>query len=480
MAIRDKNTGKAVDEDFDINDAINALAAQANSNLTSAYMAIFATVAAAAQDGFDVESPRGSVVPLSLMFCLSAKSGTGKSTTLRLAMRPIHEYEEKMQERAESELDKYNAQLALYQERLKKLKKMLASAGPEEVHALEEKFTELIKNEPQKPRNYQRIISNATIEGLLRQYDNSRYSPFMEADEGRHAMTMLMNIHAAKLCKLYDGDNFSAARASVKSYAIKSPRFGAIFLLQPGILMDYVREHGIRGLSSGLWARMLIVQNDNGYERPFNPSSKEASNAISIFYMRINKILKKSEAVMMGCDNRCLLKLSPGALTAWRAYVTEVESIKKNIYADSDDACAYLSRAPESLLRLAGIVHLANNYSCGVISANDMGIAVDFMKNFVSNYINLFENGGLDSEVIADRLLLEKIKKSFSSNQPFTKTDIHRIAPRVFRDKKVSLEKSISRLIGKAELEEQYGISLAGKKVTFYRHQFLNLLCAPL
>lgn len=464
--------------DYPLNLSLVAQAIMANTNCVRpiAEMAILAAASAAAQDGFVIESPLGGIKPLSLLFCLSAPSGTGKSTALRLAMKSIHEHEKRNKRDQEEAFSEYKRLSAVHTQRVKRLHTKLAKAKESEISSLEAQLEELTKNEPIRPKAYRRMVSNTTIEGLFKHYDESCYSPFVEADEGRHAMTLLMNERAPQLCKLYDGDDLSTMRSSAKSYDIESPKISGIFMLQPEILTDYVEHHGSKSLSSGIWARILAAQVD-GYKiiEHYDPDEQH-QREFGRYDERLNQILTMTDSVVRGESQVHTLKMSAYAIRVWRGYVEECRQYRSNNPQISDGTHAYISRAPENLLRLAGLFHLLFSADLEAeIQWDTMCQAKNQIEKYVNEHVYMFENGGLDPEMIAGKKLLKQITTKIPPGVYFSKSAIHNIAPRHYRGKSKSLENAIANLIQHSMIES-YIIppsTPTGKTITAYMHRHI-------
>ena len=457
-------------------DISSALASEVQGSIDMADLAILATTAAAAQDGFEIESPLGELKPLGMLFCLSAPSGTRKSSTLRMAMKPIHDHEERNRSKELEEQGSYDTEKKIFKCREKKLLSQIASAKAHELASLRLELDVLTKQKPKAPKTYRRVMSNSTIEGLLKSYDESHYSPLLEADEGRHAMTLLMNDRSPQLCKLYDGDSVSTVRASVKSLSINAPRLSAIFMLQPEILSDYVAEHGQKSLASGLWARILTIQLDANRNQRLGFIQTHGPEMLSEFHKRIMEILDSVDRVVTGQEPVQVMKLSPQAANQWHHFVAACESRRRFDASFADSTHAYISRAPENMLRLLGLLHLLETGNAGLpISGLTVAKAVWLMNNFIDEHIRLFEYGGLDPDVLDDQKLLAKIKNKVPLESCITKSQIHALAPRCFRGRSTRLTASLDRLVLQGLLKKYLlPTNPSGKLIEHYGPSFFR------
>ena len=442
---------------------LSAIASQANSYFRFAEMAALAATAAAAQDGFVIQSPLGGIKPIGLLFCLSAPSGTRKSTTLRLAMQPIHDHERSKLNLEKEELARYDREIAAFKARERKLLNKIAGAEDAELQELQSKYERLHSEKPEIPKTYRRLASNSTIEGLLKRYEESRYSPFLEADEGRHAMTLLMNEQSPQLCKLYDGDSISTVRASAKSHSIDAPRLSAIFMLQPEILSDYVAKHGHKSLGSGLWARILAYQLDAAQQTL--PGCLAQPQRLAEFHQRIQEILDYTDRVVTGEVPARTLQFTPEAAGHWHFFSQQCDRRRQDNSSFADSTHAYIARAPENMLRLAGLLHLLDTGgTTPVIPARTVEVASQLMSFYIEEHIRLFEHGALDPDIMDDQKLLAQIRAKIFPNQRATKSHIHAIAPRSFRGKGARLNASLERLVTQGFIYKGYGFNYQGRK----------------
>jgi hypothetical protein len=411
-----------------------------------ALLSVIAALAAAAQDGFVIESPLGGVKPLSMLFCISAPSGTGKSTALRLAFKSVHEHEQQNKDKQEKSEILFDAMEKKYQIHLKKLNKEIIKAQDEDTPELESKLVELVANKPVLPKTYRRIVSNSTLEGLFKHYGESRYGPFVEADEGRNAMNLLMNDRSPIVSKLYDGDDISISRASSKSHTITSPRLSGIFMLQPELLIDYIEKHGSKGIGSGLWARIITYQVDAYTQIAPIPKTINGESVLSAYNERIRYILKLTDDVVNGFSPVNVLQLTEEATKQYHLFISKNNHFR-NLNQLSDGSHAYISRAQENLMRVAGLLHMLKTGNAQKkIDEQTFLEATAFIDSAIMENLRLFENGGLDPEKIAQSKLLQQMSSNFMPGSYITKSQVHNVAPRYYRGKGKRLDEALERL----------------------------------
>ena len=450
-----------------------AIVAHTSGRFEMANMSVLAAASAAAQDGFVIQSPSGEIKPLGVLLCMSAPSGTRKSTTLRTAMLAIHEHETATKTHEATEWKSYQSRLEIHRLRKAKILKKITHKSGANDEALISELEEHQRTEPVIPKSYQRLASNSTIEGLLKRYDESRYSPFLEADEGRHAMTLIMNERSSQLCKLYDGDPISTSRASVKSLSIQAPRISGIFMLQPGILTDYIGKHGRKSVESGLWARIMVIQLEHANNQLPLVRIPYDTKTIELYHERIRELLSYTDRVLSGEEKQGVLSLDLAAQSSWNSFSMGLTEYRRTNPDMSDSAHAYLSRAPENLLRVAGLMHLIETGDSSVpIQFGTMETAKSHINRYIDEFMRLFERGGLDQDHIDDQQLYARLCARYQAGIWITKTQVHAVAPRCLRGKGQRLRASLERLVLSGNLGQGDVLKPSGRKID--QQYFIN------
>jgi hypothetical protein len=109
-----------------------------------------ATVNYAAQRLYNADSNKWGVMPLTEFFVIMQPRSGGKSTLYRTLMKPVQEHKENSRLQYNEDLERYEAEHAIY---LKEMKK-LTQGDP-------------IPFKPFKPQHYDPFIQNATVNGII-------------------------------------------------------------------------------------------------------------------------------------------------------------------------------------------------------------------------------------------------------------------------------------------------------------------------
>ena len=429
-----------------------AISARSRATHSVASSIVLAALAAAAQNGFYVRMPTGSVKPVGLMACVSSPSGSRKSTALELVAKPIFDREKSYADLNDKDESRYRAKLKAHKAKVSRLTRQIQKAESDQIELLTQELEALEISKPCAPKKHKRILSNTTIEGLYKHYDEAGYGAFVLADEGRQAMDLLMNNNAAILSKLADGDDLSINRAAARSVDIRSPKFTGLFLLQPGVLREQNKNRGNVNLASGLIARMLFTQVDTLEDCSPSFPTQDDDAVIVALHQRLNELLDCSEQVASGAKAPIVLQLDADATELFYRVIANYDFEKRNTPDISDSASSYLARAGENILRIAALVHLlvANDWDSAVTAAS-LQHAVGLAQSYKEQYMRLFEFGGLDQNQHDEAALLGQLQRYYW-NITFTKSQVHRVSPRAFRGDGKRLSRCLERLVNKGSV----------------------------
>ena len=446
-----------------------AISAKSQSDHSVASSILLAAIAAAAQDGFRVRMHTGAVKPVGLMVCVASPSGSRKSTALELVAKPIFDREKSYADLNDKDESRYRAKLKAHKAKVSRLTRQIQKAESDQIELLTQELEALEISKPCAPKKHKRILSNTTIEGLYKHYDETGYGAFVLADEGRQAMDLLMNNNAAILSKLADGDGLSINRATARSVEIRSPKFTGLFLLQPGVLREQNKKRGEVNLASGLIARMLFTQVDTlGRCWPCCPTQDDDA-IIAALHQRMNELLDYSEQVANGAKAPIVLQLDADATELFHCTIANYDFERRSTPDISDSASSYLARAGENILRIAALVHLlvGNDWDSAITRAS-VQHAVSVAQSYKAEYMRLFEFGGLDQNQHDEIALLGQLQRHYWSAS-FTKTHVHHVSPRAFRGDGKRLSRCLERLVNKGAVFTQKVPDPAGRRwLTWY------------
>lgn len=445
---------------------VSALAATAGSAELTAMSCLFAATSAAALDGFAVEMPNTKTIkPVGLMMCLSAPSGCRKSTTYNLIAKPLARSEAAFGKKNDLEQRDYAAQLVIHKAELKKKTKQLERASDEESESLKQQIMEMEATKPVEPKKNRRIVSNSTLEGIYRHYKEVRQAPYVHADEGKQALALLSR-NAAILSKFYDGESQNVERGTAETVEIRSPKISALFMVQPGILRSHIKTHGAQSLDSGLFARMLFVNMNEAGEGFIPWPFPYQEWYVQEIHKRLDALLAQSNQVADGLTEQKVMTLSEDAAAMWYAHVGINQDVINKNNDMSESTRAYFSRLSENLLRLAAIIQLIE-LPCwdGPITGTSMSVAISYIDVFKDQYLRMFEFGEMEQDYNDEKALLIKLQKTFWNwNIGLTKSQIHKVAPRIFRGNIKRLDRALEALIQNNTIITQVSINPVNEK----------------
>lgn len=349
------------------------------------------TISLACQTKYQVEL-YGLMKPIGVFTIISADSGERKTVSIDKVSYPLFEFD-----KAESIRNKLTIEKSVIDQLVngaivkayeKKINKKIASGQ----HYLKEQneykeYLLSIRNDITK--KHKLIYENATIEAIQMGLHNNYPSGGLLTDEGGIVLKGRAKIDPTFFNKLWDGRCFDVERKSSESFHVDSPRFTLLLMVQPEILMDYFKTEGRRGMGSGFLPRCLILNPEPMQgKRLDNVESNFGDAPLKLFHERINYYL--NELIETPDAEPKILTLSPDAklLLNEKQQVLEKDMLKfRDKFAGY---CAFASKAPENIVRIASLLHLFGDTPCFIISRDEIENATKIMKCYLEATYSLF------------------------------------------------------------------------------------------
>ncbi len=311
-------------------DAARDLAAGAQVAPAMAGQSLLAAAALLAQGAANVRTLSGQVAPLSLYALTIAKSGDGKDTADRPALRPIHDFQRE-------EGKRYAEALAEFEEAKASRKK---SEPPPENPG---------------PAPY-RIAADLTIEGMRRSFSEGVAAQGIFSTEAGavlagHAMTPEQRTKtAANLCGLWDRGHLSVVRAGGGRTERYGVRLSAHLLIQPAALGDVLADETLSGI--GFWPRFLLAWPAPLAPRVFKQWRPEDSPGITQYWADCKRLL--SRPLPDDCDPLPVIELDAQATDRMAALFEMMEH--EGRLGGLRDVQPFALRATEQACRVAGVL----------------------------------------------------------------------------------------------------------------------------
>ena len=217
---------------------------------------------------FNVETLNGAV-PLSLYLLTLGDSGDGKSTAQRAALAPVNDWQ--------------RAAAKAYADDLKAHDKARAKRKKGE--------------EPSElPASPFRLVSDATVEGLRRDFDTGPCSQGVFTDEAAAILSGygMSADHRSKTAgvfsKLWDAGHLSVSRATGPRVERYGRRVALHWLIQPMAASESIGDTLLHAL--GFWPRFLVAWPEPQAPRLARPFRPETLPAVGAYWQRCAELLR--------------------------------------------------------------------------------------------------------------------------------------------------------------------------------------------
>ncbi|QQR80744.1 MAG: DUF3987 domain-containing protein [Deltaproteobacteria bacterium] len=365
------------------------------------------------------------------------ESGERKSAVDNAALWPHRNYQKKLKEAYEKELQYYKNENDAYeksrQDALRKAK------------TLNEKKNDLISlGEPPKPPLLPiLIVEEPTYEGLIKLLAIGQPSEGLFSDEGGrfiggHGMNQdnLLKT-AAGLSGLWDGKPVSRVRAGDGSTLIYGRRFSFHLMAQPSVSQMMLSNALL--LEQGLLSRCLVSWPDStAGTRKYKETDLSDSEDMKNYWNCLKRILEAPLPLEEGKQNElepCQLLLSPEAKQLWIRFHDAIEE-KLGESGQLSSIRGFANKAPEHAARLAGIVALVEDLACKLISLKNMKAGIALATYYLNEALRLFSNGTIDPDLVLAEKLLQWLK--LRGNHTVTLVEIYQYGPNGIRNAKVA------------------------------------------
>ena len=360
---------KSVPYPYDALGVVLGSAAQAIHETVKAPLAlccqsILASASLVVQAHFDVLLPWGGLVPLSLLLLTVGESGERKSAVDNLVLGPAKKMQEQDMIHFKVELKKYKKDMANWKAKSAANNKTFSKSKTLAFHNEDTDLEGQHDDEPERPIRPVRFVTDPTIEGLYKLFEESQPSIGLFSDEGG----LLIGGHAlnndnalktmARWCKLWDGSSFDRVRGGDDIGDLTGRRFTMHQMAQPEVMVRLLGDRMANG--QGFLARCLVAW----------PESTIGSRQIVQFVLPQNRneirklfaVLKKLIDAVPRTKNNSTQELDPVALSLDHdAHLMAIAANNKfeglmqkgnDLYELRDRA----SKALENACRIAGIL----------------------------------------------------------------------------------------------------------------------------
>lgn len=344
------------------------------------------TIASLAVQGFaDVETLAG-FSPVSLFGLTVAKSGERKSSSDRLLMEPVHDFQKRLSEAYNNAYSSYEMDQSIWEVRKRDILKTV-NKDPDGARA----DLEALGSPPDAPLIPVILAGDPTLEGLLKLYAAGRPALGLFTDEGGafvggHAMNKDHRLKSVSgLSKLWDGSGVDRVRAGDGAETFYGIRLACHVLLQPVAAMGLLADPVSNG--QGFLARFLMCHPPSTIGYRLNITYDPASDrTIERFAGRIAECLETNLPLTENTRNRLAprqLPLSEDARTLLQGYALEIERLQAP-GADLSTITAFASKSAEQAARIAGVLSLFEGLNAPEVNSRQMACGIDLAQYYLS------------------------------------------------------------------------------------------------
>jgi hypothetical protein len=385
----------------------------------------------------------GRVIPLSENFLTIGESGERKSAVDREALRPHRAYEKRLAVQYAEDIAGYENELAAYKKsREEALKKAKSRAAKKQ--AVEE-----IGLAPTAPLSPILLIEEPSYEGLIKYLLIGQPSTGLFSDDGGrmiggYSMSEEQQLKTvAGLCELWDGKRISRVRSSDGATLLYGRRVSMHLMTQPVVAQRLLGNPLV--IEQGFLSRCLITwPTSTAGTRLYKTVDLTVDSVMVDYEKNMQAILETPFPLVEGTTN----ELAPFPLfltnSAKRIWAKFHDSIEKQLGdgAPLAPVRSFANKAPEHVLRLAGILTLIENLESKEIPAEQIGAGIILVQHYLSESLRLFHASLTDPDlVLAERLLAW----AQHCGQHVALVDIYQRGPNAIRDTKTA--KKLARIL---------------------------------
>lgn len=375
-----------------LRDAVLAVHRHVQSPISMAATLAISVASEAIQGLVDVQIPHGPRCTSGNWVLILAKTGDGKSPSLKLLRHLIVEFEAEQKLKFDARMEKYRSDHEAWELILAELKASLRKevrAG-EYLDAAKEALAKHMRDEPIRPRQVRLTYDDVTPPKFLCSLYDYWSVACLVTDEGGQIIWGPMAQHFPMINQRWEIYPLIMDRQSLKERVyVPEPRVTMNWSIQPEEFDRYMARHGDRMRALGTASRFLVCRPDSLQgSRDTSPQSLDNSLMVP-FYDQIRAFLSAS----IGDDGQPMT----GKQTV--TFSPEAEQMFHNVRADIERAMGpggslsgvadFGAKASRHLAKLAATFELYQS-GCYVISLDSMQRAYEVLTWFINEYIRLF------------------------------------------------------------------------------------------
>lgn len=391
----------------DLTQVIYEVGAKTQAPIPLVLSSMIAALATAYQGYIDVELPMGTVVPTSTYTLAIAKSGERKSSVDRILAKPLHEYQEELENEHKLLMDNYILAFEKWKVKFMRVRNRFKAAVQNEHPDLEQIYQEFLeqqKKEPKEPVEGRLMYNDVTLEALLYGMSENPNALLISTDASNILRRFNPN-YLANINLLWDGDSVRVDRKTSKSFTVEEGRLTALLMIQPDIFKLLVDKNDDAIRNIGALARMLVCcpESTQGNRPYMEVYCDPKYSYLEKFHKRIREMLLEMREYQV-CGERLIIRFSPEAKQAWVDFYNHIET-QLGWQGHLSDVHDFASKISNNVGRLAALIHY---YTHGTteISLDSALAAIDLGYFFTAEFKRLFGEKTLAEQAYENGCLL--------------------------------------------------------------------------
>lgn len=429
-----------------VNEAENNI--QAPSSLI--YMSALSAIALAVQSVCDVQTPIGSVIPLSLMTLMLGDSGERKSSVLDKFLKTFRDIQQREGLANKSNLEKFNLEVEVWAAKKKVLVGRIAkSIDDMERNDLMEALQHHQSTKPTAPLEIKFVYEDSTSQALFKGLSDGYPYAGLVTSEGKEILGGRAFNDLPKQNSLWSGDDVTVDRVNAGRFVVSGARLTVAMMVQGGLFEDYLKRRGQEARASGLWARFIIVNPDSTRGTRFIESTVQSWNALDIFNKRVKAIAEEGLSIYKLEQGRKVLTFSHEASHEWARFYNWVENqISSGGYFER--AADHASKLVDNVSRVSALISYFENGDVA-ISKDCLLDAIDYCLRCSADFKQIFVSATKE-EREAETLMLWLLEKFDNGITKVRISDVQKSGPYATR-KKARLEMALDFLVVRRKIE---------------------------
>lgn len=384
---------------------------------------LLSTASVACQSLVDVQYRLGSSrpTPVGLYFLTLAESGERKTTVDGLVSAPLFSHDELRASFHRQELKIFNAKSTSFKAKSTALKRQISKAIQDgtPTEKLEVQLEQLELAGPQEPPSFRVCYQDVTVEALGKAMHRHSPSACLISSEAAGILRGRAGQSTAFYNQAWDGGTILVDRVKGDPLTLTNVRLTCNFMIQPGMMQQYLVKRGEDARSSGFLARFLVAfpSSTQGfrYVNPFDLPS--ATNGLKVFHDMVGDLLARSDVHNSQVNlSRQVMTLDQAASSAWAGFFNEVEAllVQGGAYSDIRDSA---SKIAENVARLAAVIHFWGG-DVGPINQISMFAATTLGRYYLQQFQMLFGRYGYFSSAYQATAAMEQFLVQYFQRNP--------------------------------------------------------------